>query len=497
MGIIRRQSIQNLVFSYGGVALGYLNQVYLLIAFLSAVQYGLVNVILNASVLFAEVALLGIVPTTLRFAPYFADRSRRSKEFNFLILLYPIVGAGLLVCLFFILKGPLLSFYARESPLFIDHYPLILPIFVLMAYSGLVNTILNSYLKSVLSVFLKEIFLRLCQTAAILLYAWEVFDFEGLLLAYVGSYVLQLVFLIAYLVYLGKFRVLPNTRIFRRPIFRLVAKYSFFAFWAQASATIVNRIDLIMLGSNLAGLEAAAVYSLAMYLSLIIFLPSRAVNPIAVPVIAKSWQKRDLAQILKVYRESALNNLILGVILFIGIWINLDNLYVIIDKPEFASGKLAFLFLGLAKLFDIATGVNGGIIYTSKKYQYDLYFNVGLIVLVIATNLLLIPLYQATGAAIATAVSIFLYNLSRTLFVWRAFGMQPFTRKTIYTLLIAGGAYGASWLLPVVENPFFDILLRSVVVGGLYFLCVYVFRISPQLNGLIRVLKDRIRGLIR
>lgn len=495
MGIIRRQSIQNLVLSYGGVALGYFNQVFLMLKFLSMAQYGLVNVILNTSVLFSEFALLGIVSIVLRFSTYFSDHSRRSREFNFLILIYPLVGAVVLTLVFLGAKDVALSFFSDDANLFIDHYQLIFPIFLLMAYSGLVNTILNTQFKTVLSVFMKEIFLRVFQTAAVILFAFNLIDFNSLLLLYAGSYFFQLTVLIAYLVYLGKFKVLPNVRIFRRPVFRLITKYGMFAFFAQTSTSIAGRVDLIMLGSDLAGLDYAAVYALVMSLSLIIFIPARAVNPIAVPIIAKSWKTRDLAQILKIYQESALNNLILGAILFIGIWINLDSLYLIIDKPEYATGKFAFLFLGLAKLFDIATGVNGGIIYTSKKYQYDLYFNIGLIIVVISTNLILIPLYQVTGAAIATALSIFLYNFSRTLFVWRAFGMQPFTRKTAFTLLVGISCFLVSMLIPALRNPFADILMRSCLIGGLYLLLVYLLNISPQLNGLIRVVQDRVSRL--
>lgn len=494
MGIIRRQSIQNLVFSYGGVILGYLNQIYLALIFLSMTQYGLVNVLLNTSVLFSEFALLGIISAVLRFSTYFKDKSIRSREFNFLILIYPLIGGILLSSIFFLLKDSALSFFAEESPLFVEYYYLIFPIFILMAYSGLINTILNAQYKSVLSIFLKEILLRLCQTAAVALFALELIHFNTLLLLYVGSYVIQLTILIAYLLYLGKFKVTPNTRIFRRPIFRLVTKYGMFAFFAQASASIAGRIDLIMLGSDLAGLDYAAVYAVVMSLSLIIFMPARAVNPIAVPIIAKSWKTRDLDQIQQVYRETALNNLVLGIILFIGIWINLDSLYLIIGKPAYAAGKFAFLFLGMAKLFDVATGVNGGIIYTSKKYQYDLYFNIGLIILVITTNLILIPLYQITGAAIATAISIFLYNLSRTLFVWYAFKMQPFTRKTVMTILIAGSSFLVSTFIPYIGNPFGDILVRSLVTGGMYLSLVYLLNISPQLNGLVQVVQNRINN---
>jgi O-antigen/teichoic acid export membrane protein len=475
MGIIRRQSIQNLLFSYGGVALGYLNQIYLFITFLTTVQYGLVNVLLNAAVLFAEIAQMGIVSTMIRFGTYFSDKTLRSREFNFLVLLYPIVGGGLLVLVFFLFKGQLLGFYSEKSPLFIVHYGLIFPIFLFMAFSSLLNAVLNAYYKTVLTVFLKEIFLRLCQTAAILLYALEVLTFEGFLLTFVAGYLLQLMALVSYLLYLGKFPVQPNLRIFRRPVFRLLVNYSLFAWLAQASAIIVNRIDLIMLGSNLAGLEQAAIYTLAMSLSLVIFMPARAVNPIAVPVIAESWKKRDL-----------------GGILFVGMWINLDSLYLIIGKPEYAAGKMAFLFLGLAKLFDISTGVNGGIIYTSRKYRYDLWFNTGLVIMVISTNLWLIPLYQATGAAIATAVSIFFFNLSRTLFVWYQFQMQPFTGRTLLTLALGTGALGIGVFLPAVPQPLLDIVVRSAATGGLYFLGVYFLKLSPQLNGLVGVVKNRL-----
>ena len=72
-------------------------------------------------------------------------------------------------------------------------------------------------------------------------------------------------------------------------------------------------------------------------------------------------------------------------------------------------------YIGLAQLFNISTGVNGAIITNTKYYRFDLYTSVLLAIITVIANLLLIPRFGIDGAAMATAISIFLFNLTRLL----------------------------------------------------------------------------------
>jgi len=61
--------------------------------------------------------------------------------------------------------------------------------------------------------------------------------------------------------------------------------------------------------------------------------------------------------------------------LFLGIWCNIDSIFELIPNGEiYSPGKWVVFYIGLSKLFDMATGVNQEIVGTSKYYKIDLLF---------------------------------------------------------------------------------------------------------------------------
>ena len=70
-------------------------------------------------------------------------------------------------------------------------------------------------------------------------------------------------------------------------------------------------------------------------------------------------------------------------------------------------GKFVVLFVMLGKLIDMASGANGEIIGLSKYYKFNMYCILFLAVLTVVGNYFLIPALGVTGAALATAISLF------------------------------------------------------------------------------------------
>ena len=81
------------------------------------------------------------------------------------------------------------------------------------------------------------------------------------------------------------------------------------------------------------------------------------------------------------------------------------------SRAAYATGRNVFLILGLARVIHMFLGFNQTILITSRAFRYDLIFNIFLLLSAFYLNYLLIPKYGIDGAAIATAVSIVVYNL--------------------------------------------------------------------------------------
>ena len=130
-----------------------------------------------------------------------------------------------------------------------------------------------------------------------------------------------------------------------------------------------------------------------------------------------NWRKGELLnhlEIKNIYEKSSLNQLLLGGFIFLIIWLNIDEGLALLPE-KFQGGKYVVLYIGLSKLFSVATGVNGQIIVNSKYYRFDLYSNFILLIITIFTNYIFIPessplseysIVGINGAAFATALSV-------------------------------------------------------------------------------------------
>jgi O-antigen/teichoic acid export membrane protein len=265
-----------------------------------------------------------------------------------------------------------------------------------------------------------------------------------------------------------------------RRMARLMINISLFGLLAGLSSIAISTVDRLMINSMI-DLGAAGIYTVAFYFSVLILIPSKSVRNISIPVIAELMKKKDYKEINSIYYKSSINQLIIGLLLFIGIWANVNNIFEILPK-EYEAGKFVIFFMMLAKLFEMATGVANVIYSTSRYYRYQTYFMSFLIIVVIVTNLLFIPTFGIVGAAIASAISSFLYNFLRFLFIRIHFNMQPFNRKTLILVAITVAAYFISLLIPTFSNFIIDIIVRSVTITIVFGLLVFAFQISEEVH---------------
>ena len=143
----------------------------------------------------------------------------------------------------------------------------------------------------------------------------------------------------------------------------------------------------------------------------------------------------------------------------------------------------------------MATGVNQEIVGTSKYYKIDLFFYLFLVVVAVITNLIFIPLYGITGAAIASAISIFLFNTIRFLFLLYVFKIQPFSLSTLKVLGVFFLTLLVSYLITPINNFVIDLILRSLMVIVLFGGLMLLFKISDDVQHIVNTIYLRIKKL--
>lgn len=433
VGIIARQSATNVLYTYLGMGLGALLTLLLYPHILSPEAYGLTRILVSAGLMGAHLSHLGMRNTILRFTPFCQDDPVRMRSFRTYTFLLPLGGFLLFTLLLWLFQGPIVSLYEERSPLVGSYLHLLVPLTLAILYFELANSTLRSLKDSTSGSFAQDLLLRLLLILSLFLLWLEWISLNTFLQLFVAAYVLLPLWLLFLLGRRGELRFSLRIATLSRTLRRSMGQYGLFTLLSGLTTIIVWNIDILMLGS-LAGLDQTAVYAIAFYMGSVITVPQRSLEKILTPLIAGHLRDRNVGRIGEIYRQSSHLQFLSGSFLLLAIWIFAEPILTLL--PEiYREGSLVVLIIGCGKLIDMATGANGSILLLSRFYRWDLLFNGLLVLFTCATNWLLIPRYGVEGAAVATAISLALYNGIKFLFVRNRFGLSPFTRSHLFILL--------------------------------------------------------------
>ncbi|MFC2100982.1 lipopolysaccharide biosynthesis protein [Bacteroidota bacterium] len=480
MGIIKKQAIYNSIYQYIGIIIGYVNIVILFPLFLDTDQFGLTRVLIAISALYVQFSALGINQINIKFFPFFKNHENKNHGFFFLGLIITLIGFTILTTLYLLLDDSILNQYQEQSDLFLNNYYIVIPLSLFLLYFGYCESYLQGLYKTVLSSFIKNVLTRVIWAVDLFLYHWKIITFDHFLIIFIGVYALGLIILLIYLIGIKEISLKPDKKYLRPRILKLISNYGLFSVLSGISNITVNHIDKIMI-TFILGLSDTGIYALAAYVSSIIFVPTQAISRISFPVISYDWKHKRLKNIALLYKRTAILQLILGGFIFILIWANIDNIFRILP-PEYAAGKWVILYIGLARLFEMATGTNGMIIMASKYYRFNTTSSLILIVLSITTNLILIPIYGIDGAAMATAFSIFTVKFIRFLFVYIKLNMQPYSFKTVAAIFVIIVSILPVYIIPSFESLVLDIFVKTTIIVIIFIPLSYFLKISEDLN---------------
>jgi O-antigen/teichoic acid export membrane protein len=483
MGIIRKQSIQTSILSYLGVGLGYINVVLLFPKFFEPEQFGLTRVLVAVIGIATRFALVGASNSIIRFYPQFKEDKASSRGLLKLILQVVFAGSALVVVGLTLGKPWVLEHYSEKSILFVEFYFLLFPFLLFEVAYQVLTAYLRANYHTVISIFYREVFLRVSTTCLIGLYYFDYIVFNQFMVLFIGQYGL---------IVLGLAFALNSKKIFSgetvpestldKPIRVEMFKYSALTFFSGIGGVVAVNIDVVMIGSMI-GLGQIAFYTVAVYVVAIIRIPYAALNNVATPVVADAWKYEDVAKIQDVYSKTSINQLVFGTLLFVGIWANEHNIFSILPS-EYSNGKWVLFFVGLARLIEVGFGIGSSILTLSKQYFMDVYAVLVFLIVAILTNFMLIPIYGINGAAVATAISLSMLHLSRFMFLKLKFGFQPFTWKSLMTILLGGLCLIVDYIIPVQENWIVDIIFRSSAIVLVFIPLTLTLKLSEDINNL-------------
>lgn len=493
MGIVINQSIKNSLSFYFGMFLGAISTVFVYPNVFNDQpdHWGLIQLIVAYSFIISTFSNFGVPKTFIRFFPIIENKSK----FYFFSFLLITIGYLLFLILALFFEDWFFKFISA-SPLLIDKFYLIYFMVLIISLYELFVSISRSNLNSTLPTFLNEAFLKSYSLIVLILHGLKILNFDQFLFFYVGGYSMKLI-----IIFISQINTKSINLIFSLRGIKIIEliQFGLFVIVGGASAMLVSRLDMVMIGKFM-GLKHVAFYSVAFYVGNAIRVPGRAVVAISAPIVSKAWKNNDLKLIKDIYYKSSINQLIIGGIFFVCVWLSVDDIFSLLPE-KFSGGRLVVFFIGLSQLFNVAMGVNGAIILNSKYYRFDLYANLFLLAVTFLSNYLFIPdssplkelgIVGINGAAFATALSIFLFNFIKFVFIYVKVKLHPFDIKTLYSILLLLFVYYVVDSLSLDLNPYLNILLNSSISLIIFVPILLYTKLSLELLSIYNNFKNRL-----
>jgi O-antigen/teichoic acid export membrane protein len=485
MGLVIRQSIYTTIISYAGAIIGYINLLYLFPKFLAPEQVGLLRTIQDAAILLAPFATFGLTQSIFRFYPQLVKDKTSEASFVSLITILAVSGFAFFFIVFKLFEASILSYFQANASEIIQYATVVLWLTLILLITALLEAYSRSLLKMIVPSLLREIVIRLLLAILVIAYFQGYINFDQFIIGTILGYLFCLLLLVSYLLILKRisftlnFKSLPATKI------KALIIYSSLSFAGSAGMILIGKIDSMMVSAML-GLAANAVYTTSFYIATIIEIPKRAMSQVAMPLIARAFEKNDLADIQTIYRKTAINQFIIGALLLIGVYINLDNIFSLIPRQEtYEAGKWVVIIVGLGKLVDMLFGPSSEIIVLSRYYVFNIVLLMSLAAIVIISNNILIPTYGINGAAIGAALALISFNVLKYFFIWYKLKMQPFNWDSVKVLVIALLMVGLNLLIPKFQTVIVDIAFRSAAIGITYSVLIFYSRATPDGNAFL------------
>lgn len=464
-----------------GLALGFLTQV-VMARLLTQEAYG--NVVLTIAIVNAVgiIAQLGLDDGVMRLFPQFEDDPGKARGITRAVLgLSTLSGLVAGTCVF--VSAPAIARLAFENP---SLMPLIriAAIGVPFITVGTVSVALargardaraRAYIDHLAQPILRFGFI------AILLFGG--FGAVGAIAGQVGAYVLSGVLAIVFALY-----VLPTFDRPAVPMYRPVLAFSLPLIAVQAMNTFVTQVDIYVLGyfwsSSLVG-----VYNIALQLSNLFFPILFSFSFLLPPVLTRLHEQGKTDEMRRTYQDTTKWIVVLGTPLLILLFFAPELVIATLFGTDYTEGVTALRILAVGNFFAICTGLtNASLIGLGENRIVALLIFYQTAVNIVL-DLILVPSYGTTGAALATAFAIVTNNAIGVAVLYRRFGVHPVKRTTFAPVAVVGAIAAVGFGVATTVGVSFQAIV--LVIGVLYPFIVVRVAVEPADEELLTLFENR------
>lgn len=492
MGIVIRQSFYSSISAYIGVGIGYINAIILMPLFMSPEEIGLMRAVMSIALLLTTFSSFGTGPAIIRFFPLKGSTPQVLNQLFTFGLIVTFIAFSILALSLFGFSDLFFEFFKKNSPAVSKYLGLIVLLILQMTLFKLFESVLICYKQIILPNIVRDLVYKFLHILIIIIYGFSFINFDQYMIGHAVIYLLLILALAIPVITKYElrldFRLIPNIK-----ELKTLMNYASISIVAGLGMVIIIQVDQIMVTKHL-GLASNGIYTIALFMAAVVELPRKFVSQISAPIIARCIADGNNKEIGEHYKKASINQLIVGILIFLLVAVNLDNIYTLMPNGnQYQSGWWIFIIIGMVKLVDMGFSLNGEIIGYSKYFRFNLYVILILCCIAVISNTILIPMFGLYGAAMATLMSYVLFNVAKFLFIKAYFGFSPFSASTVRILLI--GAFTATifFLIPTIPQPVLDIVIRSGLLIVLFLALTYSLKVSMIFNDQVELIFKKVK----
>jgi O-antigen/teichoic acid export membrane protein len=431
--------------------------------FFSIEEFGVLG-ILEISALVLTASMASALPQSL--TRWFWDKEHKENQKGIFFMSFATqFVVSLLFCLLLIPVSRTFSVMIFSKPDWSRVITLVIIGSGIQALNNITNTLMRLQSRSVLYTTTNLFKLTFVLALSLYFIISKKMGLEGYYLAQAIGNALIVIVLSGY--------IIKNSKLFfSKDIFRSMNAYGFPLFLGNISAVALNVVDRYSLNS-LAVLKSVALYTLAFKITSVLKLAivdsmKLALGPMMLKRIGSPDIKRFYSKVL-LYSSYVLMFAVIGVSLF-----SFELIKVIAKSRQFWDAVSIIPILAMSVVFVNMKDLTVYGLHVVKKTRI-----IGMIVvfstlLSICLNLLLIPYWDITGAAVATLLSQFVFWLVTYHYSQKSFYV-PYEIRKIFVLIFIGAALSASCLLLNKMEPFPRLIIKTGCMISYPFI-LYLFK---------------------
>ncbi|AZI31782.1 lipopolysaccharide biosynthesis protein [Kaistella carnis] len=476
MSVVARQGFKYSLIGYFGFLLGTISAIFIFPYDMEF--YGKLRYIMPTAEMLLPIVVFGLSFSNVKF---FHKTQKDGKHQNLLSL--SLAGILLNFVIFSILFfGFFLLFPQFQSLQLWKMKLLILPLILVMALAAVFNKYITNYKRIVVPNIFENLFPKIANLGAFTLFFFLGVSEKGSYGFFLGMFLLSL---IGYFFYANKLeKITPDFStdyIKKDNLWKEILNYSFYGFLGNIGNYIAFRVDNFMIGEFL-NFEDNGVYSIILSILSFILIPQMGLFNISAPIINKTIAEGDFEELDRFHKKTSLTLFFLGAVLFSCVLVGFPYLTNFIKNgDQLRQAEPVVWILGIAMLFDLATGFNGHIISLSKYYRFNIVVMLFLAITTISLNYLFLTKTQfgIIGIAMATAISLTLFNLIKIYFNYWKFKVFPLTIEMMYVLIICTLAINLAIMFPAAKSSWINLLYKPAFVLIVIFGANQVMKIFP------------------